>query len=154
MSTISKRAKLLPDNKPVMYILRGCSGSGKTMFADEMESLYRSLGLTVARIEADQYLYTETGDYVWTQQRVMAAHMACANDCATACESKVDVVIVSNMSVYEKDMKVYLGLANKNGYTVIRMVLENLHGGSNEHGVTDDRKKEIARVMRSNIKLI
>jgi hypothetical protein len=60
-------------------------------------------------------------------------------------------VAVSNTFTQEWEITPYFELASKYGYMVITMVVENRHGGQNEHGVPDD-KLEIMK-NRFEIKL-
>jgi hypothetical protein len=50
-----------------------------------------------------------------------------------------DKVIVSNTFTQEWEMKAYYELAEKYGYRVHSIIIENRHGGVNEHGVPDDK---------------
>jgi hypothetical protein len=53
-------------------------------------------------------------------------------------------VIVSNTFTQEWEMKPYFELAEKYGYKTYSIIVENRHGGVNEHGVPED-KLEIMR---------
>ena len=53
-------------------------------------------------------------------------------------------VTVSNTFTQEWEMKPYYDLAQKYGYKVFSLIVENRHNGVNEHGVPED-KLEIMR---------
>jgi hypothetical protein len=48
-------------------------------------------------------------------------------------------------------MDIYFGLANQYGYKVFSIIVENRHGGVNEHGVPADKLKQMEE--RFEIKL-
>jgi hypothetical protein len=48
-------------------------------------------------------------------------------------------VVVSNTFTQEWEMQPYYDLAEKHGYTVYSLVVENRHEGVNEHGVPEDK---------------
>jgi hypothetical protein len=48
-------------------------------------------------------------------------------------------IIVSNTFTQEWEMKSYYELAEKYGYRVHSVIVENRHGGVNEHGVPEDK---------------
>ena len=50
-------------------------------------------------------------------------------------------------------MKPYFELADKYGYCVFSLIVENRHGGVNEHGVPDEKLEQMERKLRKNIKL-
>jgi hypothetical protein len=60
-------------------------------------------------------------------------------------------IAVSNTFTQEWEMKDYYELAEKYGYKVVSLIIENRHGNKNIHGVPDD-KLEIMR-NRFEIKL-
>jgi hypothetical protein len=60
-------------------------------------------------------------------------------------------IVVSNTFTQEWEMQAYVDLAKKYNYRVTTLIVENRHGGSNIHGVPDD-KLEIMR-NRFEIKL-
>jgi len=60
-------------------------------------------------------------------------------------------IIVSNTFTQEWEMKPYYELAKQYGYTVFSLVVENRHGGVNEHGVPDETLEKMRN--RFEIKL-
>jgi hypothetical protein len=47
-------------------------------------------------------------------------------------------IIVSNTFTQEWEMQAYYDLAKSWGYTTFSLIVENRHGGVNEHGVPDE----------------
>jgi plasmid replication initiation protein len=50
----------------------------------------------------------------------------------------IDTVIVSNTFTQEWEMKGYYELAEKYGYRVFSLIVENRHGGTNVHEVPEE----------------
>jgi hypothetical protein len=49
------------------------------------------------------------------------------------------VIVVSNTFTQEWEMKPYFDLAKTYGYQVFSLIVENRHGGLNQHGVPEDK---------------
>jgi predicted kinase len=125
----------------ILYLFRGIPGSGKTTAA-------KSLGLMT--FEADQF-FMEDGEYKFDPTKLREAHQWCKYQVEYVMINGMPKVAVSNTFTQEWEMTPYFELASKYGYMVITMVVENRHGGTNEHGVPDD-KLEIMK-NRFEIKL-
>jgi plasmid replication initiation protein len=52
-------------------------------------------------------------------------------------------IVVSNTFTQEWEMEDYYKLAEKYGYRVYSLIVENRHGGVNEHGVPDDKLQQM-----------
>jgi phenolic acid decarboxylase len=52
-------------------------------------------------------------------------------------------VVVSNTFTQEWEMEEYYKLAERYGYRVHSLIVENRHGGVNEHGVPDDKLEQM-----------
>jgi hypothetical protein len=63
----------------------------------------------------------------------------------------LDEIIVSNTFTKEWEMTPYYELAEKYGYVVFSLIVENRHGGVNEHGVLSDKLEQMKN--RFEIKL-
>ena len=125
----------------ILYLFRGIPGSGKT-------TAVKSLGLMT--FEADQF-FMEDGEYKFDPTKLREAHQWCKDQVEYVMINGMPKVAVSNTFTQEWEMTPYFELASKYGYMVITMVVENRHGGTNEHGVPDD-KLEIMK-NRFEIKL-
>jgi predicted kinase len=125
----------------ILYLFRGIPGSGKTTAA-------KSLGLMT--FEADQF-FMEDGEYKFDPTKLRETHQWCKDQVEYVMINGMPKVAVSNTFTQEWEMTPYFELASKYGYMVITMVVENRHGGTNEHGVPDD-KLEIMK-NRFEIKL-
>lgn len=118
-----------------LYLIRGLPGSGKSTFATTLAD-----ALDCNHYEHDQYLYTEEGEYVWTEGRMAWAYRQCLRDTeATMLEG--EPVVVSNVFPNGKSLKNYRKLAEKYGYQVTYVVVENRRGGQNIHNVPEEALK-------------
>lgn len=58
-------------------------------------------------------------------------------------------IVVSNTFTQEWEMEPYFKLAKKYGYTVFSVIVENRHGGENEHGVPEEK----VQIMRERFQI-
>jgi len=114
-----------------LTLTRGTPGSGKSTFAEYLASL--NGGVICC---ADDF-FMKDGEYKWNPNQIGIAHGWCKNKCEQAMQEGKNV-IVSNTLTTEKELKPYLTLANKFGYRVYSLIVENRHGGKNTHGVPAD----------------
>jgi len=124
-----------------LLLLRGGPGNGKSTLA-------KVIGGT--HLEADMY-FMEDGIYNFDATKIKLAHSWCQLRTEHNMEDSVERIVVSNTFTQEWEMKAYYELAEKYGYRVFSIIVENRHGGVNEHGVPDD-KLEIMK-NRFEIKL-
>jgi predicted kinase len=111
-----------------LYLIRGIPGSGKSTLASEISEI---------SFEADQY-FIKNGEYTFDPSKLKDAHQWCQLqvDAAMACgEEKISV---SNTFTQEWEMEAYFKLAEKYGYRVFSLIIENRHGNKNLHGVPSD----------------
>jgi adenylate kinase family enzyme len=112
-----------------LFLVRGCPGSGKTTLA-------KSLGEN--HFEADDY-FMDNGEYKFDVTRLKDAHKWCQLRTEHNMEDDVPKIVVSNTFTQEWEMRPYFDLAEKYGYKVYSLIVENRHGGVNEHGVPEDK---------------
>lgn len=110
-----------------LFLLRGLPGSGKSTLA-------KSLGGT--HLEADMH-FMKDGVYSFDVTKLKDAHQRCQSECERAMGWHLKIAI-SNTFTQEWEMQPYYDLAQKYGYTVYSLIVENRHGGVNEHGVPQE----------------
>jgi len=118
----------------VLYIVRGVPGSGKSTFA-------KSLGGT--HFETDKFFMVD-GEYKFDGTKIKEAHKWCQDSVNTAMllnhtSGLNSVIVVSNTFTQEWEMEPYFQMANYFDYKVFSIVVENRHGGINQHGVPEDK---------------
>jgi predicted kinase len=134
----------------ILFLVRGLPGSGKSTFATHIWNEY-------AVCEADKFFYDKEGNYNFDPSKLKDAHAWCKNEVETRMKDHqlnpqyYPEIAVSNTFTQEWEMKDYYDLAEKYGYKVVSLIVENRHGGKNVHGVPED-KLEIMK-NRFEIKL-
>ena len=122
-----------------LYLIRGIPGSGNSTFARKIWNEY-------AICEADKYFINkETGEYNFDISKIKEAHQWCRDEVETRMkDNQINFqyyleIVVSNTFTQEWEMEPYFKLAEKYGYKVFTLIVENRHGGVNQHGVPDDK---------------
>jgi len=122
----------------ILFLVRGLPGSGKSTFATHIWNEY-------AVCEADKFFYDKEGNYNFDPSKIKDAHAWCKNEVETRMidhqnnEQFYPEIAVSNTFTQEWEMKDYFDLADKYGYKVVSLIVENRHGGKNVHGVPEDK---------------
>ena len=119
-----------------LILLRGLPGSGKSTLAKVIASEY-------IICEADQYFIDKDGNYNFDANKLKDAHEWCRTRVETfmsdnqANEQFYSTIVVSNTFTQEWEMKAYYELAEKYGYRVHSVIVENRHGNKSVHNVPD-----------------
>jgi len=113
-----------------LYLLRGLPGSGKSTLAKSLGGVH---------VEADMY-FMEDGVYNFDATQLRNAHNYCQGQTQAWMKTNgeqvnVSKIIVSNTFTQEWEMKAYYDMAKEHGYKVYSLIVENRHGGVNEHSV-------------------
>lgn len=129
-----------------LFLLRGLPGSGKSTLAKSLGGIH---------IEADQYFMVD-GEYKFDGSKIKLAHNYCQSQTQAWMRSNgeqvnVDRIVVSNTFTQEWEMQPYFEMAEKYGYRVYSLIVENRHGGVNEHGVPEEKLEQMKN--RFEIKL-
>jgi hypothetical protein len=112
----------------ILYIVRGIPGGGKSTFA-------KSLGGT--HFETDMFFMVD-GEYKFDGSKIKDAHKWCQDSVHTAMvfnhtAQLNNIIVVSNTFTQEWEMKPYYEMAEYFEYKVFSIIVENRHGGVNEH---------------------
>ena len=126
----------------VLYIVRGIPGSGKSTFAKTLGGQH---------YEADMFFINENGEYNFDVTKIKDAHHWCQSFVKTHMILEYPKIVVSNTSTQEWEMEPYFEMAKEFGYKTFSIVVENRHGGTNEHGVPQDKLEQMRN--RFEIKL-
>jgi len=119
-----------------LYLVRGIPGCGKSTLA-------KSLG--GKHVEADMFHLDNDGNYIWKPEKVRDAHNWCQTIVGGWMSDNEERIVVSNTFTQEWEMKPYLEWAEDFGYKVFSLIVENRHGGVNQHNVPQeiiDKMKE------------
>ena len=117
-----------------LYLLRGLPGSGKSTLAKNLGG---------SHFETDQY-FMKDGQYNFDVTKLKDAHQWCQSSVELAMiqghiSEDNSVIVVSNTFTQEWEMKPYSDMAETYGYIVFSLIVENRHGGVNQHNVPEDK---------------
>jgi predicted kinase len=112
-----------------LFLLRGLPGSGKSTLAKLLGG---------SHMEADKY-FIDNGEYKFDASKLKEAHAWCQNAVKVWMTYDIKKIVVSNTFTQEWEMQPYYDLAEKHGYRVYSLIVENRHGGINEHGVPEEK---------------
>ena len=116
-----------------LFLLRGLPGSGKSTLA-------KSLG--GKHFEADMY-FIKDGEYKFDPTKLKDAHEWCRSSVGGLMINGEPKLVVSNTFTQEWEMDAYYKLAERYGYRVYSLVVENRHGGENVHGVPSEKFQQM-----------
>ena len=128
--------------KRSLIILRGLPGSGKTSLAEILD----------APICSEDDYFMKDGRYLWTTDELGSAHQWCLGRCEFNMRQDADKIIVANTSTSARELKPYYDLAQKYGYQVFSVIVENRHEGKNIHNVPEETLRKMSE--RFSIKLL
>ena len=126
----------------VLTLLRGLPGSGKSTFASFIWNEY-------AICEADKFFVDKEGNYNFDATKLSQAHSWCREQVEIRMKDNqanpqfYPEIVVSNTFTKEWEMAEYFDLAKEYGYKVFTIVVENRHGGVNQHGVPADKLEQM-----------
>lgn len=136
-----------------LWILRSVSGAGKTTLA---QTLQEHLPNSVA-ISADDYFYQLGSDgamnYNFDASKLGEAHNECKAYVEEYMIDDFDNIIVHNTNTTEKEIKPYTDFAEKYGYKVISLVVENRHGNNDVHNVPQEVREKQEQRLKDSLKL-
>ena len=131
-----------------LYILRGVSGSGKTTLAYTLEN-----SLVDAHSYAADDYFTNEGIYEFEASKLKDAHFWCKTMVEVDMKRDRVNIIVHNTNTSEREIKPYTDLADKFGYKVVSLVVENRHGSRSVHDVPSHVLENQEGRLLQNIKL-
>ena len=86
------------------------------------------------------YFVDKEGNYKFDASKLKQAHQWCKDEVESWMGPHgLDRIIVSNTFTQEWEMQAYYDLAEKHGYRVYSLIVENRHEGVNEHGVPEEK---------------
>ena len=120
-------------NNKYLYILRGLPGAGKSTLARTIGAVY---------FESDMF-FMEGNEYKFNPTKLKDAHAWCQNQVRISMKnsnSKLgdSKIAVANTFTQEWEMEPYIEMAKEFGFTVFTIIVENRHGGVNQHNVPDE----------------
>jgi predicted kinase len=122
-----------------LYLLRGLPGSGKSTLAKQLGG---------SHFETDLYFVSPDDTYNFDPSKLKEAHQWCQDAVSNAMllnytTGHNETIVVSNTFTQEWEMKPYMNMAETWGYRVFSIIVENRHGGVNQHGVPDEKLQQM-----------
>jgi len=128
-----------------LFLLRGLPGAGKSTLAKTL------VKKDYCHKEADMFFVDRDGNYKFDLSKIKDAHKWCQDEIEFVMKYDHSPLVVSNTFTQEWEMQPYIELANKYGYQVHSLIVENRHEGVNEHGMPADKIEQMKN--RFEIKL-
>ena len=122
-----------------LYLLRGLPGSGKSTLAKQLGG---------SHFETDKYFVDENGEYKFDGSKLKEAHQWCQDSVANAMvlnhtTGENETIVISNTFTQEWEMEPYMNMAKEWGYKIFTIIVENRHGGVNQHGVPYEKLQQM-----------
>jgi predicted kinase len=122
-----------------LILLRGLPGSGKSTLGDVI--LYTIFDDTSRVLSADNFFTDDNGNYNFDPTKLKEAHSQCQFLCSEEMRNGCPRIVVANTFTQEWEMEPYYEMAQRYGYRVHSVIVENRHNGVNVHGVPDEKVK-------------
>lgn len=106
-------------------------------------------------VEADKF-FEKDGEYKFDPTKLKDAHQWCRDTVEQHMKNNIKYqfypeIVVSNTFTQEWEMQPYIDLANKYGYKIFSLIVENRHGNKSVHNVPDETIQKM--IDRFEIKL-
>ena len=126
----------------ILTLVRGLPGSGKSTFANTITNEF-------SVCEADKFFYDKEGNYNFDGSKLKEAHWRCKEQVEIRMKDNqmnpqfYPHIVVSNTFTQAWEMQDYYILAEKYGYKVFSIIVENRHEGVNRHGVPAEKLEQM-----------
>ena len=97
---------------PVLYIMRGCPGSGKSILATELK------GRNGRVFSTDDFFVQSDGEYVFDPKKVAAFHKRNQERAREAISESVSPVVIDNTNTTYWEMRPYVETGLRHGYRI------------------------------------
>ena len=119
-----------------LFLIRGVPGAGKS-------SLVQSLKVDTA-FSADDYHTDKDGNYNWKPENSKAGHSWCQTQTMNCMMVDYDIA-VANTFTQEWEMAPYFKMAERYGYQVTTIIVENRHGSKSIHNVPEETESTLGQ---------
>jgi len=94
-------------------------------------------------LSADMYFEDSDGNYNFDGSKLKDAHKWCVSECEEEMMLETPAIAIANTFTQEWEMENYYELAEQYGYRVHSLIVENRHGGVNEHNVPAEKIEQM-----------
>ena len=134
-------------SKGNIILIRGLPGSGKTTLANLLSENGKYPICSV-----DEFFTDADGNYKFDHRKNHVAYEECRKKVITHMENIIEKVLVDNTFTLDWEMEPYFLLAKKYGYKIFVLTVENYHGNSDIHGITEEQMQKMAEKYRVKLK--
>lgn len=131
---------------PVVFVLRGLPGTGKTWLAENILRACNVLGISGRMCSADSW-FMRGGHYQWQRRQLTQAHEHCMGMCLYLMHARHQVVVVDNTNLRDEDYQWYVDAAN--GVFYEPFIVE-FHVESAEEAALCTRRSHVANAANYN----
>lgn len=121
----------------ILFLLRHIPGAGSSTTARILSENDK-----YPIFAADDYFYDDNSVYNFDVNKLNIAHKTCINNVELFMH-KTNRIFVTNTFTTEKELKPYYQLAEKYGFNVISLIVENRHNGESIHNVPEETIKKM-----------
>ncbi len=105
-----------------VIINRAISGSGKSTFSNYLVNAANEVGLSTSICNTDSYFIDKDGNYVFDASKLGYYHTLNYRKFCQDIDNGLDIIIVDNTNLKDRDFKQYTSYPKSKGYVVIEVV--------------------------------
>ncbi len=121
-----------------LIILRGLPGSGKSTLAKILA------GESDPLLSIDDFFTDTNGNYHFESDKNHLAYKQCEQKCSDEMRRGSLKIFVHNTFTLDWEMEPYLEMAKQFDYRVHVVTVENYHGSTNVHDISNEQLKKMA----------
>lgn len=96
--------------------------------------------------------FVRDGEYKFDATKLKEAHEWCRSSVGGLMINGEPKLVVSNTFTQEWELKPYYELAERYGYRVYSLIVENRHGGVNVHGCPEEKLEQMSQRFTLKLK--
>jgi predicted kinase len=123
-----------------LILLRGLPGSGKSSLAALLSESGKYPVFSIDNYFTDPV----TGTYTFDPYKNHLAYKQCEEQTEAALKNGIPKVFVDNTFTIEWELEPYFKMASLCNYELFVVTVENRHGGSNTHGISNEQLEKMA----------
>jgi predicted kinase len=130
-----------------LVLIRGLPGSGKTTLA-----VLLSENNKYPICSIDEYFTDQLGNYEFNHLKNHIAYDECLKKVERNMKNNVMKIFVDHTLTIDWELEPYFKLAQQHQYKVFVITVENYHGGTNVHGITDEQMEKMSEKYKVRLK--
>lgn len=130
-----------------LIVLRGLPGSGKSTLAELLSEQGKYPCISI-----DDYFTDTLGHYNFIHSENFKAYEQALQRTEKAMQDRHQKIFLHNVFSLDWEMEPYFKLAEKYGYRLFVMTVENYHNSDNVHGISEDQLSKMAAKFKVKLK--